>query len=189
MLNFVKCYVGFLMLKESDIDTLENVKVGDRKRLITCQADLHKAEWSRSSLPSIDHAHRRAGLLLDTLSSTTMVANMSQHARFMRTNAAYLRSQLREHGARLLSAGSDAVLPCQLLDQVQAAARHTAALQQELGQLQRELGSFDITATRRPVNSVQMKDVSSHKFVKIVSIPIVALAAGAGCSYLWHSLK
>ena len=116
MLNFVKCYVGFLMLKESDIDTLENVKVGDRKRLITCQADLHKAEWSRSSLPSIDHAHRRAGLLLDTLSSTTMVANMSQHARFMRTNAAYLRSQLREHGARLLSAGSDAVLPWQLLD-------------------------------------------------------------------------
>ena len=127
MLNFVKCYVGFLMLKESDIDTLENVKVGDRKRLITCQADLHKAEWSRSSLPSIDHAHRRAGLLLDTLSSTTMVANMSQHARFMRTNAAYLRSQLREHGARLLSAGSDAVAPWQLLDQVQAAARHTAA--------------------------------------------------------------
>ena len=166
------------MLKESDIDTLENVKVGDRKRLIMCQADLHKAEWSRSSLPSIDHAHRRAGLLLDTLSSTTMVANMSQHARFMRTNAAYLRSQLREHGARLLSAGSDAVLPWQLLDQVQAAARHTAALQQELGQLQRELGSFDITATRRPVNSVQMKDVSSHKYVKILSIPIVALAAG-----------
>ena len=91
------------MLKESDIDTLENVKVGDRKRLIMCQADLHKAEWSKSSLPSIDHTHRRA---------TTMVANMSQHARFMRTNAAYLRSQLREHGARLLSAGSDAVLPC-----------------------------------------------------------------------------
>ena len=175
------------MLKESDIDTLENVKVGDRKRLITCQADLHKAEWSRSSLPSIDHAHRRAGLLLDTLSSTTMVANMSQHARFMRTNAAYL--QLREHGARLLSAGSDAVLPCQLLDQVQAAARHTAALQQELGQLQRELRSFDITATRRPVNSVQMKDVSTHKFVKILSIPIVALAAGAGCFYLWHNMK
>ena len=177
------------MLKESDIDTLENVKVGDRKRLITCQADLHKAEWSRSSLPSIDHAHRRAGLLLDTLSSTTMVANMSQHARFMRTNAAYLRSQLREHGARLLSAGSDAVLPCQLLDQVQAAARHTAALQQELGQLQMELRSFDITATRRPVNSVQMKDVSSRKFVKFVSIAIVTLAAGAGCFYLWHNVK
>ena len=171
------------MLKESDIDTLENDKVGDRKRLIMCQADLHKAEWSKSSLPSIDHTHRRAGLLLDTLSST-MVANMSQHARFMRTNAAYLRSQLREHGARLLSAGSDAVLPWQLLDQVQAAARHTAALQQELGQLQRELGSFDITATRRPVNSVQMKDGSSRKFVKILSIPIVALTAGAGCFYL-----
>ena len=75
------------------------------------------------------------------------------------------------------------------LDQVQAAARHTAALQQELGQLQRELGSFDITATRRPVNSVQMKDVSSNKSLKIVSIPIVALAAGASCFYLWHSLK
>ena len=52
-------YVGFLMLKESDIHTLENVKVGDRKRLIMCQADLHKADWSKSSLPSIDHTHRQ----------------------------------------------------------------------------------------------------------------------------------
>ena len=98
------------------------------------QADLPKAEWSKSSLPSIDHTHRQ------------------------------------RRGAAVPAAGPG--------------AGHTATLQQELGQLQRELGSFDITATRRPVNSVQMKDVSSHKFVKILSIPIVALAAGAGCFYL-----
>jgi hypothetical protein len=37
-------------------------KVGARKKLLECQAAIHKAEWQRSSLPKLTYDDRKAGL-------------------------------------------------------------------------------------------------------------------------------
>ena len=43
--------------------------------------EIHKADWAKSSLPSISSNHSREGLMLNTPSATVKVANISQHAR------------------------------------------------------------------------------------------------------------
>ena len=55
--------------------------------------------------------------MLNTPSATAMVANISQHARYIKANIGYIRLQLRQHGDRLLSAGY-MVTPYQLRRQV-----------------------------------------------------------------------
>ena len=64
----------FLLMKEE-----KNVKVGveNVKRLLVEQAEVHKADWTESSLPSISFEHRREGLMLNTTPATAMVANIS----------------------------------------------------------------------------------------------------------------
>ena len=51
--------------------------------------------------------------MLNTPSGTAMVANIYQHARYIKANIRYIRLQLRQHGERLSSAG-DMVTPYQL---------------------------------------------------------------------------
>ena len=53
------------------------VGVENVKRLLVEQAEVHKADWTESSLPSISFEHRREGLMLNTTSATAMVANIS----------------------------------------------------------------------------------------------------------------
>jgi hypothetical protein len=55
--------------------------------------------------------------MLNTPSGTAMVANIYQHARYIKANIRYIRLQLRQHGERLSSAG-DMVTPYQLRQQL-----------------------------------------------------------------------
>ena len=54
-----------------------NVKVGmeNVKRLLVGQAEMYKANWTESSLPSISFDHRREDFMLNTTSA--MVTNIS----------------------------------------------------------------------------------------------------------------
>ena len=116
---------------------------------------MHKAEWSKSSLPSFKSEHRREGLMIDTVSSTCMMSNISHHCRFMKLNIGYVRSQLKDHGGRLLQSGADVVLPSSLLTQVEGCIKHTATLSEELALLKTELKSHKIVQNKTKVN--QMK--------------------------------
>ena len=125
----------FLLMKEEDIVKVGVDKVGVVKRLLVGQAEIHKADWTKSSLPSISSDHRREGLMLNTPSATAMVANISQHARYIKANIGYIRLQLRQHGERLLSAGGDLVAPYQLRQQVDGCSNQLNLLVEEVKML------------------------------------------------------
>lgn len=133
----------FLMLREEDMNNLGVEEIGDVKRLVLCQAKLHKEEWKKSSLPRLERREGSEGLMIDIVTATTMMANISQHAKYMKTNVAYIRRQLSEHGERLLNAGSDQVTRRQLVQQVEGAAAHIAHLRGEVVNLDRDLAKID----------------------------------------------
>jgi len=154
---FKKHRVGleeFLLMREEDIVTVGVDKVGAVKRLLVGQAEIHKADWAKSSLPCIASDHRREGLMLNTATSTAMVANISQHARYIKANIGYVRLQLREHGERLLCAGGDLVTPYQLLQQVDGCNNQLDLLGKEVRLLRRELARYPSTRKKDTADSI-----------------------------------
>jgi len=154
---FRKHMVGleeFLLMREADIAGIGVDKVGAVKKLLIGQAEIHKAEWSKSSLPSVSSDHRREGLMLNTATTTAMVANISQHARYMKTNIGYVRQQLRDHGERLLCAGADLVSPHQLLQQVDGCDFHLKMLDREVKLLRKDLSEYSSTRESRSADSI-----------------------------------
>eukprot|EP00092_Neocalanus_flemingeri_P001990 GFUD01002123.1.p1 GENE.GFUD01002123.1~~GFUD01002123.1.p1 ORF type:complete len:485 (+),score=192.90 GFUD01002123.1:828-2282(+) len=135
----------FLLMREGDIERLGVDKVGAVKRLLVGQAEIHKADWAKSSLPSVAPDHRREGLMLTTPTATAMIANISQHARYIKANIGYIRLQLRQHGERLLSAGGDLVTPHQMRQQLDGCSSQLGLLCTEVNMLRRELARYPIT--------------------------------------------
>ena len=60
--DIVSGFEEFLLMKEVDMVKVGVDKVGMVKRLLVGQAEIHKAGWTKSSLPSISSDHRRKGL-------------------------------------------------------------------------------------------------------------------------------
>ena len=135
-----------MLLREDDIKSLGVEEIGDVKKLLKCQAELHKEEWKRSSLPSLTSEQMSEGLMIDIVTATTMMANISMHARYMRRNVEFIKQQLGDHGERLLNTGSDLVSQAQLELQLGAASDHITHLGREVNSLARELGNNHATA-------------------------------------------
>ena len=164
------------MLKEADVEKLVD-NVGDIKKLMTSQGDLHKAEWRKSSLPSISSEHRRDGLVLDTPSAATMLGNISQHARYMKLNIGFIRSQLRDHQDRFLQAGADLVQPYKLLSQTSGGLNHVNNLYKELEQLRGELQSYDSIKKQMNEDSVYLETYDSR--TKLLKFCVSTLLVGS----------
>jgi len=155
----------FLILKEEEVFKLGEENLADVKKLMVCQAELHTAEWRRSSLTSVKPEHRREGLMIDTPSATAMVANISQHCRYMKLNIGYIRSQLQDHGKRFLQAGADLVPPHKLLHQVGGCISHADKMTKELTLLKSELEKLNVKKCEKSINS-SMKAKSGNYFMK-----------------------
>ena len=63
----------FLMLREEDMVRLGVEEVGDVKRLLICQAELHKEEWRTCSLPSLTAQEGWDGLRINMVTAINMV--------------------------------------------------------------------------------------------------------------------
>jgi len=146
----------FLILREDEVSKLGVENVADIKKIMVCQAELHTAEWRRSSLTSVKPEHRREGLMIDTPSATAMVANISQHCRYMKLNIGYIRSQLEVHGQRFLHAGADLVPPQKLLHQVEGCISHANSMTKELNLLKYEIGKYNMQKHERSKISSSM---------------------------------
>ena len=167
---------SFLLMKEDDMKVLGVEKIGDVKKLVVLQARLHTEEWRNSSLPPLTSQVKRGreasdGLMIDVTTATTMVANISQHARYMRTNLAYIRQQLTDHGERLLSGGSDQVTPGQLELQLRGASVHIDLLKREVVGLHTHLARHHSQADGNSLSS------PSVRCVGVVSLIVGALSA------------
>ena len=92
----------FLLMREDELEKVGVTKVGARKKITIAQAEIHKKDWERSSLPKLQYDCKKKGLTISTVDATGMMANISQHARFTKANIGYIRLQLRDHGDRLL---------------------------------------------------------------------------------------
>ena len=125
---------------------------------------MHKAEWSKTSLPKVKTEWRRDGLMMDTVQATCMMSNISHHCRFMKLNIGYVRSQLKDHGIRMLQAGADVVLPSSLLLQVEGCIEHTATLSHELQLLKKDLKSHKVVQNKTKVNQ-KKKDHNGYRMM------------------------
>ena len=146
----------FLLMSEQDMKSLGVDKIGAVKKLQIGQAEIHKADWSKSSLPCVSSDHRKEGLMLNTASATAMVANISQHTRYIKANFGYVRLQLRDHGERLLRAGGDLVTPHHLMTQVDGCSNQLDVLGKEVKMLRKELSMFPITKEKNTADSVHI---------------------------------
>ena len=92
--------------------------------------------------------------MLDTPTATCLVANISQHTRYMKLNLGYVRKQLSDHGERMLQCGADLVLPSVLLNQVDACLKHSQHLSDEIRDLSKDLSKYKIVEEKRRVNHI-----------------------------------
>ena len=76
----------FLMKEEDNMEVGWVDKVGMVKRLLVEEAETLKVDWAKSALPFILSDHRSEGLMLNTPSDTTTVANIAQHAKYLHAN-------------------------------------------------------------------------------------------------------
>ena len=129
----------FLLLREPELEALGVVRVGDRKKLLAAQGEIHRKDWERGSLPRLQQSARREGLMVTAVDAAGMLANIGQHGRLMRANIAYMRLQLEEHGERLLAVGEDLVSARQLEDHCRAAVAGLGLVHREARLLEREL--------------------------------------------------
>ena len=75
----------FLLLREEGLESL-GAGLGARKRLVAAQAELHRRDWDRGSLPRLPLADRRDGLMVTAPEVAAMRANIPQHGRLMRAS-------------------------------------------------------------------------------------------------------
>ena len=73
----------FLLMRENDLEAMGIDKVGARKKLMEGQAEIHKKDWEKSSMPRLGMEDRRVGLRLTCPDATGIMANISQHSRFV----------------------------------------------------------------------------------------------------------
>ena len=149
----------FLMLREEDMMRLGVEEVGDVKRLMICQAELHKEEWRSCSLPSLTAQKGWEGLMINMVTAINMVANISQHARLMDKNVQYIRQQLNDHNQRLLSTGSDIVSPEKLEHQLQAASTHIGNLRREVNSLSKQLSKCKVSKEKSSIRPLTIKKI------------------------------
>ena len=148
----------FLLPREEDMMRLGVEEVGDVKRLMIFQAELHKEEWRSCSLPSLTAQKGWEGLMINMVTAINMVANISQHARLMDKNVRYIRQQLDDHNERLLSTGSDIVSPEKLQQQLQGASTHIGHLRTEVNSLSKQLSKFKVSRGKSPNRYLTIKN-------------------------------
>lgn len=96
----------FLLLDEEDLEKIGIDKVGDRKRILKGIHEIHKCDWEKSSLPMLTPKDRQKGLFLTCPDAITIVANMSNHLRYLSATLEYMKKQIEDH-PEVLSLGQD----------------------------------------------------------------------------------
>ena len=87
------------------------------------------------------------------------MANISQHARLMKTNVKFIRQQLEDHKQRLVSTGSDIVTPEKLQHQLQGASTHIGNLRMEVNSLSKQLSKFTVSKEKFPKRHLTIKNL------------------------------
>jgi len=128
----------FLTLSEESMISMGLEKVGARSRLLEGQVEAHKRTWEKGSMPRLRLTDKKAGLRLTCPDAAGVLGNLSNHSSYLRASVSYIRLQLRNHGPRLMQAGSDVVPPGQLLIMLENCTSRVVALERELSLLSRE---------------------------------------------------
>ena len=131
----------FLVLREGELEGL-GLGLGARKRILAAQGEIHRRDWERGSLPSLQREARKEGLMVSTVDVATMLANIAQHGRLMRASLGFLRLQAADHGPLLARVGGDLVPAHQLLQGAAAATAELRLLAAEAGLLEERLAEL-----------------------------------------------
>ena len=86
------------------------------------------------------------------------MANISQHARLMKTNVKFIRQQLEDQKQRLVSTGSDIVTPEKLQHQLQGASTHIGNLRMEVNSLSKQLSKCKVSKEKSSIRHLTIKN-------------------------------
>lgn len=171
----------FLLLTEADLLQMGIDQVGSRKKMLEGQAEIHKQAWEKPSMPRLGMEDKKVGLMLSCPDATAILANISQHARYLTANVGFIRAQLTNHGERLLQVGGDLVSPSQLLDQANSCDANLGQLRQEVHYLQKQLVQAGAAKMAAPVDMVRKGGLGSDwRWVWKLGAGLALAGAGLG---------
>lgn len=171
----------FLLLTEADLIQMGIDQVGSRKKMLEGQAEIHKQAWEKPSMPRLGMEDKKVGLMLSCPDATAIMANISQHTRYLTANVGFIRAQLTNHGQRLLQVGGDLVTPSQLLDQANSCDLNLGQLRQEVNYLQKQLAQAGAGNMTAPVDMVRKGGLGSDwRWVWKLGAGLAIAGAGLG---------
>ena len=119
----------------SDLEKIGVEKVGVRKKMLTAISEIHKRNWEKTSLPVIKTIDKQKGIYYTCPDAVLMIANVSDHSKYIRANVEHLRKNILDC-PDLLSIGQEVANLSDLNKRVTASKASIIATSKEISRLQ-----------------------------------------------------
>jgi len=133
----------FLVLRETDLSEMGVKDVGLRKAIMASISEIHKRDWSRSSLPKITPKDKQKGIYINCPDAVAMASNAKEHVTLIGSMFDFVAEQCKSHPT-VLTLGADVADPALLastLDQCAVRMRRAALKAEKLAALARRVPS------------------------------------------------
>ena len=167
----------FLALNESDLENIGVDKVGVRKKMLTAISEIHKRNWEKTSLPIIKTIDKQKGIYYTCPDAVLMIANISDHFKYIRANVEHLRKNISSR-PELLRIGQEMASLSDLSKKVNNSKSSIEATLKEIIRLHTELEKLKSDPQFKPVDLITdeaPKKYSSYSLVKIFAVSTLAL--------------
>jgi ankyrin repeat/SAM/basic leucine zipper domain-containing protein 1 len=164
----------FLALNESDLEKIGVDKVGVRKKMLTAISEIHKRNWEKTSLPVIKTVDKQKGIYYTCPDAVLMIANISDHFKYIRANVEHLRKNISDC-PELLRIGQDVANLSDLNKRAAASKASIIATSKEISRLQSVLEGLSNDPRFRPVdlisdNTININSKKSYAKILICSV-------------------
>ena len=174
----------FLALNESDLEKIGVDKVGVRKKMLTAISEIHKRNWEKTSLPVIKTVDKQKGIYYTCPDAVLMIANISDHFKYIRANVEHLRKNISDC-PELLRIGQEVANLSDLNKRVAASKASIIATSKEISRLQSVLEGLSNDPRFRPVDLISDNTkINSKKSYAKMFIGSVAILGG-----MWYIYK
>ena len=164
----------FLALNESDLEKIGVDKVGVRKKMLTAISEIHKRNWEKTSLPVIKTVDKQKGIYYTCPDAVLMIANISDHFKYIRANVEHLRKNISDC-PELLRIGQEVANLSDLNKRAAASKASIIATSKEISRLQSVLEGLSNDPRFRPVdlisdNTININSKKSYAKILICSV-------------------
>eukprot|EP00088_Acartia_fossae_P007272 TRINITY_DN13396_c0_g1_i10.p1 TRINITY_DN13396_c0_g1~~TRINITY_DN13396_c0_g1_i10.p1 ORF type:complete len:490 (-),score=87.32 TRINITY_DN13396_c0_g1_i10:184-1653(-) len=157
----------FLVISEEEMIQMGIAEIGSRKRLLEGQVQAHKRAWSKQSLPLPPLTDQINGLRLTCPEAGAILYNIDSHLQYLAASVSYIRLQVRDHGPRLLKAGSDLISPSDLRTILNKCRLQADRFDRECAALRSELYLREPSGSPANLENIEKRNLGVEKGWKL----------------------